>query len=87
MDLAVAMFARATGLNPRDLTVRFVPTLLVGLSMLSVSASQEIGCGPDTSAPSSYFSFFSAQTFRLFPGCYWAKKVTGLSVTLARRQL
>src|SRR5882762_3661194 len=36
MDLAVAMFARATGLNPRDLTVRFVPTLFVGLSMLSV---------------------------------------------------
>ena len=36
MDLAVAMFARATGLNTRDLAVRFVPTLLVGLSMLSV---------------------------------------------------
>ncbi len=36
MDLAVAMFARATGLNARDLTVRFVPTLFVGLSMLSV---------------------------------------------------
>jgi hypothetical protein len=36
MDLAVAMFSRATGLNTRDLTVRFVPTLFVGLSMLSV---------------------------------------------------
>ena len=36
MDLAVAMFARATGLNVRDLTVRFVPTLFVGLSMFSV---------------------------------------------------
>ena len=36
MDLAVAMFARATGLDVRDLTVRFVPTLFVGLSMLSV---------------------------------------------------
>src|SRR6266550_4060850 len=36
MDLAVAMFARATGLNTRDLTVRFVPTFFVGLSMLSV---------------------------------------------------
>jgi len=36
MDLAVAMFARATGLDTRDLTVRFVPTLFVGLSMLSV---------------------------------------------------
>ncbi len=36
MDLAVAMFARATGLNVRDLIVRFMPTLFVGLSMLSV---------------------------------------------------
>ena len=36
MDLAVAMFARTTGLNVRDLTVRFMPTLFVGLSMLSV---------------------------------------------------
>jgi hypothetical protein len=36
MDLAVAMFARATGLNVRDLTVRFVPTLFVAMSMLSV---------------------------------------------------
>ena len=36
MDLGVAMFARATGLNTRDLTVRFVPTLFVGLSTLSV---------------------------------------------------
>jgi hypothetical protein len=36
MDLAVAMFARATGLHVRDLTVRFVPTLFLGLSMLTV---------------------------------------------------
>ena len=36
MDLAVAMFAKATGLNTRDLTVRFVPTLFSRLSMLSV---------------------------------------------------
>jgi hypothetical protein len=36
MDLAVAMFASATGLNVRDLTVRFMPTLFVILSMFSV---------------------------------------------------
>ena len=36
MDLAVAMFARVSGLDTRDLTVRFVPTLFVGLSMLTV---------------------------------------------------
>lgn len=36
MDVAVAMFANATRLNTRDLTLRFVPTLLLVLSMLSV---------------------------------------------------
>jgi hypothetical protein len=36
MDLVVAMFAQATGLSTADLTVRFVPTLLLALSMLSV---------------------------------------------------
>ena len=30
------MFAKATGLSTVDLTVRFVPTLLLALSMLSV---------------------------------------------------
>ena len=38
------------------------------------SASQEIGCGRDTSAPSSYFSFFSAQTFRFIPGLLLGEK-------------
>ena len=36
MDVAVAMFANATGLNTRDLTLRFVPTFFLALSMLSV---------------------------------------------------
>ena len=36
MDVAVAMFANATRLNTRDLTLRFVSTLLLALSMLSV---------------------------------------------------
>jgi hypothetical protein len=36
MDLVVAMFAGATGLNVRDLTVRFIPTLFIVVSMLSV---------------------------------------------------
>src|SRR5262245_24717233 len=35
MDLVVAMFANATGLNTRDLTLRFLPTLFMVLSMLS----------------------------------------------------
>jgi hypothetical protein len=36
MDVAVAMFANATRLNTRDLTLRFFPTLFLALSMLSV---------------------------------------------------
>ena len=36
MDVAVAMFANATRLNTYDLTLRFVPTLFLALSMLSV---------------------------------------------------
>ena len=36
MDVAVAMFANATRLNTRDLTLRFVSTLFLALSMLSV---------------------------------------------------
>jgi hypothetical protein len=36
MDLWVAMIANATGLSTVDLTVRFIPTLLLVLSMLSV---------------------------------------------------
>jgi len=36
MDVAVAMFANAARLNTRDLTLRFVPTLFLALSMLSV---------------------------------------------------
>ena len=36
MDVAVGMFANATRVNTRDLTLRFVPTLFLALSMLSV---------------------------------------------------
>ena len=36
MDVAVAMFANATRLNTYDLTLRFVSTLFLALSMLSV---------------------------------------------------
>jgi hypothetical protein len=36
MDVAVAMFAKATRLNTRDVALRFVPTLFLILSMLSV---------------------------------------------------
>ena len=74
MDLAVAMFARATGLNVRDLTVRFVPTLFVGLSMLSVF------CFSRNWLRSGYFGalvvflvFFGAE-FSFIPGLLLGEK-------------
>jgi hypothetical protein len=77
MDLVVAMFANATGLNTRDLTLRFVPTLFLALSMLSVFASHDAGSVRDTSLSSSCFWFFSAKTLPLFPACYRAKRAAG----------
>jgi len=74
MDLAVAMFAKATGLNVRDLTVRFVPTLFVVLSMLSVF------CFSRTWFRSGYFGalvvflvFFGAD-FSFIPGLLLGEK-------------
>jgi hypothetical protein len=74
MDLAVAMFARATALNVRDLTVRFMPTLFVGLSMLSVF------CFSRTWLRSGYFGalvvflvFFGAD-FSFIPGLLLGEK-------------
>lgn len=74
MDLAVAMFARATGLNVRDLTVRFMPTLFIGLSMLSVF------CFSRTWLRSGYFGalvvflvFFGAD-FSFIPGLLLGEK-------------
>ena len=74
MDLAVAMFARATGLNVRDLTVRFMPTLFVGLSMFSVF------CFSRTWLRSGYFGvlvvflvFFGAD-FSFIPGLLLGEK-------------
>jgi len=50
MDVAVAMFAKATGLNTVDLSVRFVPTLFLALVMLSIFCFSRIWLGsqPDS---------------------------------------
>jgi hypothetical protein len=77
MDLAVAMFANATGLNTRDLTLRFVPTLFMALSKLSVFCLSRGWLGSGYFAVLVVFLFFSAKTLPLFPAYCWAKKVTG----------
>ncbi len=61
--------------------------LFLVLSMLSVFCFSRNWLRSGYFGALVVFLVFFAQTFRLFPGCYWAKKVTGLSVTLARRQL
>ena len=81
MDVAVAMFANATRLNTRDLTLRFVPTLFLALSMLSVFCFRGVGFGQDISALSSCSWCFLAKISPSFPDCYWAKTLTGLFAT------
>ena len=68
MDLAVAMFARATGLNTRDLTVRFVPTLFVGLSMLSVFCFSRNWLRSGYFAALVVFLVFFGADFSFIPG-------------------
>ena len=74
MDLAVAMFARATGLNIRDLTVRFVPTLFVGLSMLSVFCFSRNWLRSGYFAALVVFLVFFGADFSFIPGLLLGEK-------------
>jgi hypothetical protein len=74
MDLAVAMFARATGLNVRDLTVRFVPTLFVGLSMLSVFCFSRNWLRSGYFAALVVFLVFFGADFSFIPGLLLGEK-------------
>ena len=75
MDLAVAMFERTTGLNTRDLTVRFVPTLFLALTMFSVF------CFSRTWLRSGYFGalvvflVFFGEDFSFIPGLLLGQNV------------
>ncbi len=74
MDLAVAMFANATGLETPDLLLRFVPTLFLALSMLSVY------CFASAWLESGYFGIlvvffvFFGEDFSFIPGLLLGEK-------------
>ena len=74
MDLAVAMFANATGLETPDLLLRFVPTLFLALSMLSVY------CFASAWLESGYFGVlvvffvFFGEDFSFIPGLLLGEK-------------
>jgi hypothetical protein len=74
MDLAVAMFANATGLNTRDLTLRFVPTLFLALSTLSVFCFSRCWLGSGYFAVLVVFLVFFGEDFAFIPGLLQGEK-------------
>jgi hypothetical protein len=74
MDLAVAMFANATGLNTRDLTLRFVPTIFLALSMLSVFCFSRSWLGSGYFAVLVVFLVFFGEDFSFIPGLLQGEK-------------
>lgn len=74
MDLAIAMFANATGLNTRDLTLRFVPTLFLALSMLSVFCFSRSWFGSGYFAVLLVFLVFFGEDFAFIPGLLQGEK-------------
>jgi hypothetical protein len=74
MDLSVAMFANATGLNTRDLTLRFVPTLFLALSMLSVFCFSRSWLGSGYFGALVVFLVFSGEDFSFIPGLLLGEK-------------
>ena len=74
MDLAVAMFATVTGLNVRDLTVRFMPTLFVVLSMLSVFCFSRSWLRSGYCGALVVFLVFFGADFSFIPGLLLGEK-------------
>ena len=74
MDLVVAMFANATGLNTRDLTLRFVPTLFLVLSMLSVFCFSRSWLGSGYFGALVVFLVFFGEDFAFIPGLLLGEK-------------
>lgn len=75
MDLVVAMFAQATGLSTVDLTVRFVPTLLLVLSMLSVFCFSRIWLGSGYFGALVVFLVFFGEDLSFIPGLLLGENV------------
>ena len=74
MDLSAAMFANATGLNTRDLTLRFVPTLFLALSILSVFCFSRSWLGSGCFGALVVFLVFFGEDFSFIPGLLQREK-------------
>jgi hypothetical protein len=74
MDLSVAMFARATGLNTSDLALRFVPTLFVVLSMLNVFCFSRGWLRSGYFGALVVFLVFFGEDFSFIPGVLLGEK-------------
>lgn len=74
MDLVVAMFANATRLNTRDLTLRFVPTLFLTLSISSVFCFSRSWLGSGSFAVLAVFLVFFGEDFSFIPGFLLGEK-------------
>ena len=75
MDVAVAMFARATGLNTVDLSVRFVPTLFLAISMLSIFCFSRIWLGSGYFAVLVVFLVFFGEDLSFIPGLLFGENI------------
>ena len=75
MDLSTAMFANATGLSTVDLTVRFVPTLLLVLSMLSVFCFARNWLASGYLGALVVFLVFFGEDFSFVPGLLLGENV------------
>jgi hypothetical protein len=67
-DLVTAMFANGTGVDTRDLTLRFVPTLFLGLSMLAVFSFSRRWLGSGWFAALATALVFFGEDFSFIPG-------------------
>jgi hypothetical protein len=74
-DVLVAMFAKVTGLNPPDLTVRFVPTLFLVLSMLTVFCFSRNWLRSGYFGALVVFLIFFGEDFSFIPGLLLGENV------------
>jgi len=73
-DLVVAMFANGTGIPTRDLSLRFVPVLFLGLSILAVFCFSRrwLGSGPFAALATALVFF--GEDFSFIPGLLLGEK-------------
>lgn len=74
MDLAVAMFANATGLPTEDLLLRFMPALFLTLSILSVFCFARAWLNSGYFGALSAFLVFFGEDFSFIPGFLLGEK-------------